>query len=184
MILGSLEILAEAFTLSEKTGIGSATTYELVKDLFPAPPCALSIAELCGLADSCCSFVNYGNKMVKDAFDGLKGFAIDGGLKDANHVRRLVTEYNSPMPAVVSRIYGVYGVPLSHMPTHLQDVAHGHLLTARAIHQEQSKRGEQAFDVLDWSGLVAGTRVAAGLDAFSGSAQVRAVLPEGKENQS
>ncbi|EPT03350.1 NAD-binding protein [Fomitopsis schrenkii] len=141
MILGSLEILAEAFTLSEKTGIGSATTYELVKDLFPAPP-----------------FVNYGNKMVTDAFDGLKGFAIDGGLKDANHVRRLVTEYNSPMPAV--------------------DVAHGHLLSARAIHQEQSKRGEQAFDVLDWSGLIAGTRVAAGLDAFSSSAQPVKVVKE------
>ena len=45
MILGSLEILAEAFTLSEKTGIGSATTYELVKDLFPAPPCVQSVAE-------------------------------------------------------------------------------------------------------------------------------------------
>lgn len=43
MILGSLEILAEAFTLSEKTGIGSATTYELVKDLFPAPPCVPSV---------------------------------------------------------------------------------------------------------------------------------------------
>ena len=43
MILGSLEILAEAFTLSEKTGIGSATTYELVKDLFPAPPYAPSV---------------------------------------------------------------------------------------------------------------------------------------------
>ena len=70
------------------------------------------------------------------------------------------------------------------MYTHLQDVAHGHLLTARAIHQEQSKRGEQAYDVLDWSGLVAGTRVAAGLDAFSSSAQVRVLSPEGRENQS
>ena len=74
--------------------------------------------------------------------------------------------------------------PLTHMYTHLQDVAHGHLLTARAIHQEQSKRGEQAFDVLDWSGLVAGTRVAAGLDAFSSSAQVRVVFLEGMDNQS
>ncbi|KZT73299.1 NAD(P)-binding protein [Daedalea quercina L-15889] len=140
MILGSIEVLAEAFTLSEKTGIGSATTYELIKDLLPAPP-----------------FVNYGNKMATDAFDGLKGFAIDGGLKDANHVRRLVTEYNSPMPTV--------------------DAAHSHLLTARAIHQEQTKRGEQAFDVLDWSGMVAGTRVAAGLDAFS-SAQPAKVVKE------
>lgn len=33
-------------------------------------------------------------------------------------------------------------------------------------------RGEATFDVLDWSALVAGTRVAAGLDGFD-SAKVR-----------
>ena len=30
------------------------------------------------------SMVNYGNKITHDEFDGLKGFAIDGGLKDAS----------------------------------------------------------------------------------------------------
>ncbi|KAH9938436.1 uncharacterized protein B0H18DRAFT_1081104 [Fomitopsis serialis] len=140
MILGSLEILAEAFTLSEKTGIGSATTYELIKDLFPAP-----------------SFINYGNRMATDSLDGQHGFAVDGGLKDASHMRRLLTEYNSPMPMI--------------------DAAHNYRLTARAIHQEQKKRGEQEFDILDWSGLVAGTRVAAGMDAFS-SAQSAKVVKE------
>lgn len=39
--------------------------------------------------------------MVRDDFDGTKGFAIDGGLKDANHMRRLVTDLNCPMPVVV-----------------------------------------------------------------------------------
>jgi len=140
MILGSLEILAEAFTLSEKAGIGSATTYELIKDLFPAP-----------------SFINYGNRMATDSLDGQHGFAVDGGLKDANHMRRLLVEYNSPMPMI--------------------DAAHNHLLTARAIHQEQKKRAEQEFDILDWSGLVAGTRVAAGMDAFR-SAQSAKVVKE------
>ncbi|KZT08781.1 uncharacterized protein LAESUDRAFT_742425 [Laetiporus sulphureus 93-53] len=138
MILGSLEILAEAFTLSDKAGIDSAQTYELVKDLFPAPP-----------------FVNYGNKMVQDSFDGKKGFALEGGLKDANHIRHLVTDLNSPMPVV--------------------DAAHAHLLTARAIHEGQKQRGEAAFEVLDWSGLVAGARVAAGLDAFDSTVPAKVV---------
>ncbi|KAI0919997.1 hypothetical protein AcW1_002889 [Taiwanofungus camphoratus] len=129
MILGSLEILAEAFTLSEKAGIGAPVTYEFVKDMFPAPP-----------------FINYGGRMVRDDFDGTKGFAIDGGLKDANHMRRLVTDLNCPMPVV--------------------DAAHQHLLTARAQQAAEKLRGDATFDILDWSSLIAGARVAAGLDAF------------------
>ncbi|CCL98158.1 uncharacterized protein FIBRA_00152 [Fibroporia radiculosa] len=138
MILGTLEILAEAFTLADKAGIGSAQAYELVKDMFPAPP-----------------FVNYGNKMVTDKFDGLTGFAIDGGLKDANHIRRLVTDLNSPMPVT--------------------DAAHAHMLTARAIHAEQKHSGEAAFEVLDWSALVAGARVAAGLPPFDNAGPAKVV---------
>lgn len=141
MILGSLEILAEAFTLSEKTGISASQTYELVKDMFPAPP-----------------FINYGNKMVTDSFDGKTGFAIDGGLKDATHVRRLVTEFNSPMPVV--------------------DAAHAHMLTARAIHAEQIRRNSAAYEVIDWSALIAGTRVAAGLDAFDSAQEPAKVVKE------
>ena len=38
VILGSLEILAEAFTLSEKSGIKPAQTQDLIKELLPAPP--------------------------------------------------------------------------------------------------------------------------------------------------
>ena len=43
------------------------------------------------------------------------------------------------------------------------------MLTARALHASQVRRGEAHFDVLDWSSLVAGTRVAAGLDGFDSS---------------
>lgn len=46
------------------------------------------------------------------------------------------------------------------------DTAHQHLLTARAFHAEQKRQGTAAFETLDWSGIVAGTRVAAGLDPF------------------
>lgn len=47
-----------------------------------------------------------------------------------------------------------------------KDSAHQHLLTARALHAAARDRGEQVYETLDWSSLVAGTRVAAGLDGF------------------
>jgi len=140
LILSSLEILAETFTLAEKAGIGAPTLYSLVKDMMPAPP-----------------LLNYGTKMLHDQFDGSKGFAIDGGIKDSAHIRRLSTELDAPLPAL--------------------DAAHRNLLTARALHAAQVSRGEHKFDVLDWSSLIAGTRVAAGLDGFD-SAKHSKVVPE------
>jgi hypothetical protein len=52
------------------------------------------------------------------------------------------------------------------------DIAYQHLITARALHTAQKSEGKQVFETLDWSGIVAGTRVAAGLDGFD-SAKVR-----------
>lgn len=43
------------------------------------------------------------------------------------------------------------------------------MLTARALYANQVRLGQAQFDILDWSSLVAGTRVAAGLDAFDSS---------------
>ncbi|GJE89535.1 NAD(P)-dependent oxidoreductase [Phanerochaete sordida] len=129
MILGSLEILAESFTLAEKSGIKPTQIHGLVKDLMPAP-----------ILDA------YANKMVHDLFDGSKGFAIDGGIKDSTHIRKLAAEVNSPMPAL--------------------DTAHQHLLTARALHDSKKLRGDPVYETLDWSSIVAGTRVASGLDGF------------------
>ncbi|KAI0756407.1 NAD-P-binding protein [Daedaleopsis nitida] len=140
LILGSLELLAEVFTLSEKAGIGAPMVHQLIKDLLPAPP-----------------LINYGDKMIHDHFDGTKGFAIDGGLKDSTHIRRLASEMNAPMPAL--------------------DAAHQHMLTARALHANQVQVGNPHFDVLDWSSLVAGARVAAGLDGFDSSKHSK-VVPE------
>ena len=94
------------------------------------------------------SLIRYGEKMSRDLFDGTDGFAIDGGIKDASHIQRLSAAHNSPMPALSS--------------------AYQHLLTARALHTSQLAQGTQNYDVLDWSALVAGTRVAAGLDGFDG----------------
>ncbi|CAL1694656.1 unnamed protein product [Somion occarium] len=139
-ILGTLEILAETLTLGEKSGIPANQVYGLIKDIMPAPP-----------------VINYGEKMVNDLFDGSNGFAIDGGIKDSMHIRRLTTDLDSPMPAL--------------------DSAHQHLLTARALHAAKKARGHSVFETLDWSSLVAGARVAAGLDGFD-SGKHSKVVPE------
>jgi hypothetical protein len=84
--------------------------------------------------------------LLHNKFDGSAGFSIDGAIKDSTHIHRLATEHNSPMPAI--------------------DIARHHLLTARALHDAQARTGTTSFPVLDWSALIAGTRVAAGLDGF------------------
>ncbi|KAK7695111.1 hypothetical protein QCA50_002301 [Cerrena zonata] len=140
LILGTLEVLAEVFTLGEKSGIPTSQVFGLIKELMPAP-----------------TIINYAEKMSHDLFDGTQGFAIDGGVKDSTHIRRLATELNSPMPAL--------------------DTAHEHLLTARALHASKKARGQQVFETLDWSSLVAGARTSAGLDGFD-SAKHSRVVPE------
>ncbi|KAG9222414.1 hypothetical protein CCMSSC00406_0002749 [Pleurotus cornucopiae] len=140
MILGTLEVLAESFTLAEKSGIGSLPVLELISYLHLGKTVA------------------YADKIAHDKFDGSAGFAIDGGIKDASHIRRLTAEHNSPMPVI--------------------DVAHQHLITARAIHATQAAQGKENFKTLDWSGLVAGPRVAAGLDAFDSQKHANVVRPE------
>lgn len=62
------------------------------------------------------------------------------------HIRRLTAELNCPMPAV--------------------DTAHQRMITARSIHQEQKLAGTHKWDIIDWSALIAGSRVAAGMDPF------------------
>ncbi|KAF9245887.1 NAD(P)-binding protein [Melanogaster broomeanus] len=132
MIMGANELLAETLTLGEKSGIGAQTVYGLVKEIMPAP-----------------GLIAYGERMVNNRFDGSNGFAIDGGIKDSMHIRRLTAELNCPMPAV--------------------DIAHQRMITARSIHQEQKVAGTQKWDIMDWSAMIAGSRVAAGLDPFDNS---------------
>jgi hypothetical protein len=63
-----------------------------------------------------------------------------------SHIRKLTAQHDCPMPMI--------------------DAAHGHLLTARALHNNQKVKGTAQFGTLDWSAVIAGTRVAAGLDGF------------------
>ncbi|KAF8624099.1 hypothetical protein AX14_011830, partial [Amanita brunnescens Koide BX004] len=67
MILGSLEVLSEAYTIANKTNIESDRVLELIKDVLPAPV-----------------IINYANRMANGLFDGSTGFAVDGGVKDAS----------------------------------------------------------------------------------------------------
>jgi len=131
LILGSIELISEAYTVAEKSGIGQDLVYEYIKELIPAPV-----------------WISYGDKLLHNKFDGTVGFSIDGGIKDSTHIRRLSTEHNAPMPAI--------------------DTAHHNLLTARALHTAQARTGTTSFPVLDWSALIAGTRVGAGLEPFDG----------------
>ncbi|KAF4612421.1 hypothetical protein D9613_004199 [Agrocybe pediades] len=129
MILGNIEVIAEALTFAEKSGIGGHHVEHLIREYLPAP-----------------SMLSYTQKMRHANFDGKNGFSIDGGIKDATHIRRLTAHYNSPMPGI--------------------DVAHQNLLTARALHERHVKEGKTRWPTLDWSGIIAGTRVAAGLNGF------------------
>ncbi|GAA5861450.1 hypothetical protein JCM8547_006131 [Rhodosporidiobolus lusitaniae] len=84
------------------------------------------------------SCIGYGGKILNNEFDGGNGFTLTGGLKDATHIRRLATEHGATMPAL--------------------DAAHRHLVTAQA----------HGGGSLDWSSLVAGPRIAAGLNPWTG----------------
>ncbi|KAJ3721829.1 hypothetical protein C8R42DRAFT_696364 [Lentinula raphanica] len=123
MILGAVEVIAEAFTLGDKAGIEAGRINELIGDT---------------------SLMGYADRMTRDHYNGIDGFSLDGGIKDASHIRHLTAKYNSPMPII--------------------DVAHQHL-------------GTQSLDVLDWTALIAGSRVAAGLDPFH-SRKDKAVVEE------
>ena len=67
-------------------------------------------------------------------------------LPNNSHVRRLTSVHNSPMPVI--------------------DTAHQHFLTARALHKAAKDNGTAKVDTLDWSAIIVGPRVNAGLDGF------------------
>jgi len=143
MILGTIELLSESMTLAEKSGLGAETFYGFVKDMFPAP-----------------AFIGYGNKILNNDFDGSKGFAIEGGLKDASHIRRLVEELNSPMPII--------------------DIAHQRMLTARA-YDAKLKPEQRRWKELDWSAMVIGQRLASGLEPLDSKKNATVVVEEDED---
>jgi len=81
LIVGIIEIISEAYTLADKSGVGAEAVYEFIENFLPAP-----------------SFVGYGNKILNNKFDSTIGFAIEGGMKDCSHIRSLAAQHRSPMP--------------------------------------------------------------------------------------
>jgi len=138
MIIGLVELLAESLTLAEKSGIGYDNVHELLKELLPAP-----------------ILVKYSEKMIHDNFNASTGFNIEGGIKDATHVRRLTAEHSSPMPII--------------------DVAHQRLISTRAIHNSLKEKNSALPDTLDWSAIIAASRISAGLDGFDSAKHIARV---------
>ncbi|KAJ9105020.1 hypothetical protein QFC19_003651 [Naganishia cerealis] len=85
--------------------------------------CIELLAETTTLADQ--SGVG-AEKMLDDNFKSDEGFSLQGGIKDASHIRKLGEDCSVPLPII--------------------DIAHQHLITARAA----------GGGHLDWSSLVAG----------------------------
>lgn len=87
MIISSLEILGEAYTLGEKSGVGADNVRRLVQ----GEPFGIVIALVLTLNSASEIFpapgmLAYSERMYEDNFDGSSGFAIDGGIKDASYV--------------------------------------------------------------------------------------------------
>jgi hypothetical protein len=65
---------------------------DLLKSFY-LPNRTRSFCHIDWICSFCTSLITYGEKMSKDLFDGTKGFAIEGGLKDASYVNSLLA-YN------------------------------------------------------------------------------------------
>ncbi|ORX97703.1 hypothetical protein K493DRAFT_313948 [Basidiobolus meristosporus CBS 931.73] len=115
-IVSVIEALAEGMTLGEKSGVPREKLKEFIDLMFPFG-----------------SYNGYSGKIAEDSFEKDVGFAVDLGLKDVGHMRRLAQEYQCPLP--------------------LADLAFQHLLSAKA-----NGRSDQ-----DWSSLVTSLRAAAGM---------------------
>lgn len=84
------------------------------------------------------SLVGYGGKILNNDFEASNGFTATGGLKDTSHVRRLAQAVGATTPALDAAQRGL-----------VASIASG------------------GAD-LDWSSLVAGARLSAGLNPFTG----------------
>ncbi|KAG8872175.1 hypothetical protein FRB97_007900, partial [Tulasnella sp. 331] len=104
--------------------------------------------------------IKYGERILNDDFDGDTGFNINSGLKDVHHIQRLSAQYDCPVPFL--------------------DTTGRHIVTARALNAARPEH--ERHPNLDWSAMVAASRVAAGLDPFnSKNRPAHLVMPEVEE---
>ncbi|OWZ62491.1 hypothetical protein AYX14_06795 [Cryptococcus neoformans] len=96
------------------------------------------LVELIKLQHKSPALIRYADRITKNKFDSTGGFNLGGGINDARHIRQLAESHNVPMPVM--------------------DVAQQHMLSARA----------HGGDIMDWTALVGGQRISAGLQPFAG----------------
>lgn len=178
IILSTIEMLSESMTLAEKTGVGADSVAEWIKEFFPAPS-AIGYSQkvsfeprgnvgcrrnfnsfstshresfsgenkvLNPVQTSNLSLLSTAFQILNNQFDGQNGFTLSGGIKDASHIRRLAESVDCPVPII--------------------DTAHQHLVASRALGNAEKAQGKGPSGERDWSSLVAGQRISAGLPPF------------------
>ncbi|WWD16895.1 hypothetical protein CI109_101327 [Kwoniella shandongensis] len=88
------------------------------------------------------ALIRYADRITKNRFESEGGFTLGGGITDARNIRQLAESHNVPMPVM--------------------DVAQQHMLSARA----------HGGDEMDWTALVGGQRISAGLKPFAGKTRL------------
>ncbi|TYJ53496.1 hypothetical protein B9479_005882 [Cryptococcus floricola] len=100
------------------------------------------LVELIKLQHKSPALIRYADRITKNKFDSTGGFNLGGGINDARNIRQLAESHNVPMPCM--------------------DVAQQHMLSARA----------HGGDTMDWTALVGGQRISAGLEPFAGKVRL------------
>ncbi|KAF9356632.1 hypothetical protein BGX26_004981 [Mortierella sp. AD094] len=80
-VVGTIELLAEGLTLAERVDIDKQAMLNFIQTFFPTP-----------------SWITYSQKMADQSTTKAGGFAVDLGLKDVGHMRKLAAEHGATLP--------------------------------------------------------------------------------------
>ena len=138
---GFVELLSECFTLCDQAGVGSENLVEIIKDQHKSP-----------------ALIRYADRITKNNFDSEGGFNLGGGILDARLAEPIARKLLSASVLTIAHRHIRYLAESHNVPMPVMDVAHQHMLSARA----------HGGDMMDWTALVAGQRIAAGLQPFAG----------------
>ncbi|KAF9093210.1 hypothetical protein BGX29_010042, partial [Mortierella sp. GBA35] len=80
-VVGTIELLAEGIALAEKVDLDKSAVLHFIESFFPTP-----------------SWIGYSQKMASKSTTKEGGFAVDLGLKDVGHMRKLAAEHGASLP--------------------------------------------------------------------------------------
>ncbi|RSH78698.1 uncharacterized protein EHS24_002427 [Apiotrichum porosum] len=121
MILGVVEMLAETYALADVIGFDPDVYQGFIRDFFPLYP-----------------YLSYGDNISKGEFNGVGGFRLEAGLKDARNALTLGADFGHPV----------------NLPT----------IALATKHLERAE--ELCGNDVDWSALAVALREDAGLNPF------------------